>query len=649
MKVTNPDQRKGFDATRGSRSTVVAGSKGMIWRDASTESVGQVYDMTVYGLEFVDNGDQTGTLSVGGAGGGPGTGGTPTSSAPVKMLNNSGQDLLPGDVVVTDATADTAVTVTTDVGSILIAGIVQEPIAIDEIGPVLFNGYAPIVNASDITRGEYARTMSTAGKAEGTASRVAGSFAVFLTGNDLANFVSAFAVTEQESIVTTLDIDMPPVIPTARFLFLVLWLADGVSSVSVPGWTRIGAEADFWYFYRVSDGVDDTATATWTGASPAVACVLLTHDTVSLAVPIEAHDYENTTSAAAVSGLSDVPRYAVSGVRATATPSSDWTVIGSGEASPGAVVPSVVQSKAISATGTTFAFDSAVTAGNLLIACGENRDELPLGPVGAPPTGWTNMPSPGGVFSPNLYTAEADNYGHGWLWYRYAQSGDGTGPWTKDNSSAIIIAEFANVTGLVPIDAAKAQGDSEEDGSSFSELSGAPGVPALMLCGVATRLTTGDLVATGSTNRIPSGGSLPTTSVNHDNPALFWGLSPSGAAFTFTGTFSGSSLGTNYPHGWRTGAFQYDVAVEGTLAGKYIDHDAAVTSPFSGAGEELDGVFALNLMRDAMPSALLYGPDLNEAVGAEASYAWQPLFNSGDGTAIIDSGTGNPILAFAPV
>lgn len=59
------------DATRGRRSGVLAGAKGMVWRDASTESSGQIRDMTVVGLTFTDNDDGTGILS---AGGGAGTG-----------------------------------------------------------------------------------------------------------------------------------------------------------------------------------------------------------------------------------------------------------------------------------------------------------------------------------------------------------------------------------------------------------------------------------------------------------------------------------------------------------------------------------------------------------------------------------------------
>jgi hypothetical protein len=75
MKVTNADAPgvKATRATRGMVSTNVAGSKGMIWRDATTESVGQIRDMTLgTGLNFYDNEDGTGILTTGGPAGGPG-------------------------------------------------------------------------------------------------------------------------------------------------------------------------------------------------------------------------------------------------------------------------------------------------------------------------------------------------------------------------------------------------------------------------------------------------------------------------------------------------------------------------------------------------------------------------------------------------
>jgi hypothetical protein len=51
----------------------------MIWRDSTTESVGQIRDMTVVGLTFIDNDDGTGILTTGGTGpsGGGGGIGTP--------------------------------------------------------------------------------------------------------------------------------------------------------------------------------------------------------------------------------------------------------------------------------------------------------------------------------------------------------------------------------------------------------------------------------------------------------------------------------------------------------------------------------------------------------------------------------------------
>jgi hypothetical protein len=76
MKVTNADPpgAKAARAVRGMVSTQAAGAKGMVWRDTSTESIGQIRDMTVgAGLTFTDNEDGTGVLNAGGAAGGSGS------------------------------------------------------------------------------------------------------------------------------------------------------------------------------------------------------------------------------------------------------------------------------------------------------------------------------------------------------------------------------------------------------------------------------------------------------------------------------------------------------------------------------------------------------------------------------------------------
>lgn len=69
MKPSNADPpgSKALRATRGTASTNLAGAKGMVWRDGTTESSGQIRDMTVVGLTFTDNDDGTGILSAGGS------------------------------------------------------------------------------------------------------------------------------------------------------------------------------------------------------------------------------------------------------------------------------------------------------------------------------------------------------------------------------------------------------------------------------------------------------------------------------------------------------------------------------------------------------------------------------------------------------
>lgn len=99
------------------------------------------------------------------------------------MVNKSGGALAAGDVVVVDTSNDTAVTTTTSAASTLPVGVVQETIASNGTGRVLFGGYAALVNVSaSVTRGQYGATHTVAKQAAGTASRGAGTFVEWLTG-----------------------------------------------------------------------------------------------------------------------------------------------------------------------------------------------------------------------------------------------------------------------------------------------------------------------------------------------------------------------------------------------------------------------------------------------------------------------------------
>lgn len=645
MRTRNPTARRGAAQMLGRVSPLRAGSRGIDVRDATTESH-PTTTIEFVGATVEDLDEGLARVTIGGAGGTPGSGGGSTASAPVDMLNNSGQDLLPGDVVVVDDTADEAVTVTTEAASILIAGVVQEPIAAGAIGPVLFNGYAPLVRtADDVTRGEYAQTSATAAAAAATASRVAGSFAVFLTGNDLANFITDSAVTETDVPDTSLEITMPTVIPAARFLLLALWLEDGATAVSIPGWTQIGAEEDFWYFYRISTGdTSDVATATWTGASVAVAAVLLAHDTVSLAVPIEDHDYDATTAAAAVSGLSDVARFAIASVRAdVATPGSGFTLLAGGTAgAPLGGAHTIIQQTALSSDEVAgVSFSSPVTPGSRLVWVNWGRDttetRVLLEGTSNPDTSWdytqvVSHPDSGtdalgvgtkiattssqGPFHPmSSVLSSISNF----ILYEVANGGDATVLSATDQTGGTIsIGSFTTTANDLILMAGlwKPSSDPTVSPGSFTEE-------------VDAQIDTGGHPWMWLGRRAGSGGSVA-------------------ASITTSAT----------DRNWGAIAIQiadaaHDVA--GTLAGKYIGHDAAVTSPFSGAGNELDAIFALNLMRDAMPSALLYGPDLSEGFPTEGlppgavliwdGDSWEPGYPGAplileDGTvAVLEDGT----------
>jgi hypothetical protein len=126
MKVTNADApgAKAVRSTRGMVSTNAAGSKGMVWRDGATESVGQIRDMTVLGMTFTDNEDGTGVLTAGSDPGVPGTGGT--VAVPVEHGNMGATetiDLAVGTVHRGTLNANCAITITG-----FAAGLFAEPL-----------------------------------------------------------------------------------------------------------------------------------------------------------------------------------------------------------------------------------------------------------------------------------------------------------------------------------------------------------------------------------------------------------------------------------------------------------------------------------------------------------------------------------------
>jgi hypothetical protein len=606
-QIKNPAPDRPERIQRGLASTLRATGRGITVRDAGVD-VEPVWDMVLgQGLKATDLGD--GAVRVD-ASGGSGSSGN-QSSAPIPMLNNSGQDLLVGDVVVVDETADQAVTVTTTAGDTRIAGVVQEPIADGDTGLVLFNGYAALVNAPDAVRGEYAQTSTTAAQADSTADREAGSFAVYLTGTDFPDFATSSVTTELNVSGTSLEIDMPATIPAARALFLGLWLESGTSAIDVDGWTLIGAEAGFYYFYKVSEG-DDTATATWTGASVAVATVLLLHENVFLGDPVETHDYDTTTSAATVGSLdTDVARYAIAGVdEDVASPGSGFTRLGGGTAGIAASsgTPALVQSK-ISKEGVGGpgqpTFDATITEGNVMITVpfSTNTDDTystdpRQGGTCPQDTNMTDF----GVESTNRFTQSGRNAIAmlGKTITDDTYSGPfGTMSGCSSNETALLLMEFENI-GLADYEVASANDSTSSpvDLGTFTV-----GGDDLVIMAVGWKQD--GYGGSPDPTITPNGFTQVVDSYQVTNGWMWVGykVGDGDASITFT----------NNVGDWAAVAIhlgQGAASAKGTLAGKYIGHDASATSPFTGAGQQDDAIFVVPLTLDAKPSALLYGPDL---------------------------------------
>lgn len=554
------------------------------------------------GVALITFGGLSGSSNSGGGGSVfPAPGGTP-----VYMRNNAAIDLRPGDVVIVDPDADSAVTTTATASNTRIVGVVQEPIGRLQYGPVLFNGLTSVINTTgSVSRGDYALTSGTAAQAGSTDERVAGSFAVFLTGSDFPEFVAASANTESSLTTTTLALNTPSVIPPDRLLLAALWLESSASSPTIDGWTRIGAESGFYYFYKVSDG-DDAADASWTGASVAVASVLLLHPNAMLTDPVESHDYDSSTSAAAVSSLSDAPRYAIAGVQANvASPGSGFIRLGGGTSAFNSTggTPALVQSNTSTPSGTSFS--GAVTNGNVMVAVPvslNTSDAWEVDPrqVGSCPVDVNMVQMIRGV---NTGTAPGSPTATHAIGIQAKVISDGyNGPFQGNGAcasgGALAILEFENI-GISDYDTADDVGtDGPVDLGTFA---GTAATDVVVMAIVFSNSGEGD----------------PVVNLNGFTQ-IYDSTAGPGSTHLWVGYKIGNgdasvTLSNGGGQDWAAVAVkltQGSHSAAGTLAGKYIGSASSATSPFSGASQQNDAVFALNLRTAAKPSALLYGPDL---------------------------------------
>lgn len=603
-KTADLDVRRNERVFRGTQAAKRATSRGHRVADTLGNDVEPVLEWLFDGARVEETDDGVKVI----IGGGTGGSGTNSGTNTVTVMNNSGRDLIPGDVVVTDETADKAVTTTTTPGDDRVPGVVQEPIAAGALGKVLFagsGGFVADINAPDAMRGEFAITSDTETVADSVTTRKRGTFAVYLTGADLPDFASAGLTTTSDLPVESMLINLPPAIPINRELFLALWLDDSAMSIDLPGWSRIGSTAGFYYFTRVSTGLD-FATATWTNASVAVATVLLLHPSVLLAAPVEDFDYDATTSAAAVTGLADVAHYALAGVDADVTPGSGFTRLAGGTADfLAGGTPTLVQNSGIAED--VVSFGSPVTAGNVVVAVTTRVNELDV---------WMSDPREGGACPPAS-----------WM----VQMARGANSRVADASVTSIIAGISADTYAGPFRGLEScfGGWDAILMLEFSNLNTA-GYQSVVLddqtaSSVDLGLTAGsdDVTIVSITNR------------NSGDPGV---APPAG----FTTLANGPGFALWYWIGYRIGAggtvFNFGnqdsmgiAAVvltgggshaEGTLAGAYIGHDSSATSPFTGGSQQNDAIFAVTLLADAKPSALLYGPDL----GSEEGGGMTPYF-----------------------
>lgn len=125
------------------------------------------------------------------------------------LTNKSGGSVAKGDVVILDASNDTAFTTTTTGRYAGAIGVVLEEngIASNASGRVAIAGRVPLVNVpASVTRGHYVETHTVVKQATGNATRRSGSFGVFLTGGTTPQAL-LFGLADGSTVGGTFDVD----------------------------------------------------------------------------------------------------------------------------------------------------------------------------------------------------------------------------------------------------------------------------------------------------------------------------------------------------------------------------------------------------------------------------------------------------------
>lgn len=96
------------------------------------------------------------------------------------LTNKSGGQVVAGDVIVADTTTAESFKTSTTQGDTTVIGVAAETIAADASGVVLYGGIQDVLITGSATLGQFLRQSTTAKKAEATATKGAGSFALVL-------------------------------------------------------------------------------------------------------------------------------------------------------------------------------------------------------------------------------------------------------------------------------------------------------------------------------------------------------------------------------------------------------------------------------------------------------------------------------------
>jgi len=196
MKIQNTGLDNVYAMVRGWVSDVAAAATGLISVTDQTTgtTVSPVSSMTLIGQLLHDGGGGNLVVDI--------------QAVLTDYTNNSGVDLVAGDVVVVDSSADLSVTTTTTAQDTRPVGIVLGHIGAGGVGPVQTGGVIQSINVNaSVTRGQFAETYTVAKQATQNATRRTGSFGIYLESGTTPA-VLLFGIPDSSSIGTNAELNI---------------------------------------------------------------------------------------------------------------------------------------------------------------------------------------------------------------------------------------------------------------------------------------------------------------------------------------------------------------------------------------------------------------------------------------------------------